>query len=164
MAARKSNATDSSKDSSNRGDGGDVLTAIQVAARGLLYPSESDKPVKPLRWQGMAGDLAPSQGSVDETTLRAAVPIPPGATVATIPFEQFFGPVATDRDWFGAAEKETARRFRDLQAVLERHLSGLQAFRVEGAHEQDRSRVDLYVLGRTQAGDLAGVSTQLDET
>jgi glutathione S-transferase len=137
------------------GGGGDVK-ALRAAAKGLLYPSESDKPVKAFRWEG----AAPPEGDVDEAALRAHIEAPPRAVIKAIPLERFFEPVSAEQDWFGEEERKAARRFRALQQVLQDNLTGVQAFRVE----DNPSLVDVYVLGRTAGGEVVGVSAQLVET
>lgn len=139
--------------------GGDVLKALRVAAKGLLYPSESDKPLKAFLWKG-----TPPDGDASEAALRVQIEAPDSAVVQSLPLERFFGPVTTEQDWFGEEERERAQRFRALQEALGRHLAGLRAFRVEGGHADDRSVVDVYVVGQTAGGGLAGVSTQVVET
>lgn len=146
----------------------DVLKALRAAARGLSFPSESDKPVKAFLWKvgGEAGGTLQESGKngVDESLLRSLAKTPAEATVKTIPVESFFAPVLTEQDWFGEEEKKTAQRFRALRDVLRKHLTNLHVYRVEGADPRDSSIVTVYVAGRTGEGDLAGVSTRLVET
>ena len=139
-------------------EGEDVLKALQAAAKGLLFPSESDKPVKAFEWDGVAGS-----GAVDVAALKASDKVPDGATVETVTLEKFFDPVIAPESWWGAEEKATAKSFQDLIAVLKANLTDMTVFRVAGTGD-DASLLDAYVVGRTPSGRLAGVQTQLVET
>ena len=134
-----------------------VLKTLQAAAKGLLFPSESDKPVKAFVWQGTGTDKS---AAVDEAALKAAGKVPDGAKVETRTLDAFFEPVTAEQSWWGDTEKEQAKRYNDLAAAL-KELSGLTVLRVipDGS-----TTVDAYVVGRTNDGDLAGVTTQLIET
>ncbi len=146
-------------------EGEDVLKALQAAAKGLLFPSESDKPVKAFEWDGAAGS-----GAVDVAALKAGGDVPDGAsdgsTIETVTLEKFFDPVIAPESWWGDEEKATAKSFQDLIAALKANLTDVTVFRVAGtgADNGDSSLVDAYVVGRMSDGRLAGVQTQLVET
>lgn len=144
----------------NGGEGSeDVLKALRTAAKGLLFPSESDKPIKAFLWKS-DGDSAKS---IDEATVRAAIQAPADAEITTQSVEKFFEPVVAEEDWHGPDEKAVMQRFRALVEALQKHLTGLTVFRVAGSGG-DTSAIDAYVVGRTASGEWAGVSTQLIET
>ena len=144
------------------------LAALRDAAKGLLFMSESDKPVKPFLWKGDAksGDGAksePASGPFSEAALKTCAKIPDGATIKPLTVEEFFKPTTEKQDWFGPDETANAERFQALVDVLQKNLTDLTVCRVEGG-EADKSIVDVYVVGKTTGGDWAGVSTQLVET
>ena len=142
----------------------DVLKALQAAAKGLLFPSESDKPVKAFLWEGTgAGSGAVDAAALKAAALKAAGKVPDGAKTEVLTLEMFFDPVITPESWWGDEEKATAKQYQDLIAALNDNLTDLTVLRVEGIGD-DSSLVDAYVLGRTSAGEIAGVSTQLIET
>ena len=138
----------------------DVLAALKAASKGLLFPSESDRPVKAFLWN----DAAPEKAEVTAATLQAAGKLPEGAAVETVSPKALFAPVAEKQDWFDEAQNEAAERFQSLLDVLSAELTGLQAFRISGSDKDDASIVTAYVVGCTEGGNLAGVSTQLVET
>ncbi|MES2463388.1 MAG: nuclease A inhibitor family protein [Armatimonadota bacterium] len=147
-------------------DSKNVLKILKAACKGLLFPSESDKPVKAFLWnKGGKGDNAEEGAATDEAALKAAGKVPEGAQTTELTVEKFFDPVITEEEWWGEEEKEMAKRYHDLIAALQHHLTDIKVFRVEGSGEDtyDNSLIDAYVVGRT-GGELAGVSTQLIET
>ena len=135
-----------------------ALTAIRAAAKGLLYQSESDKPVKGLLWK----QESPGDGTaIDTDAVRAGARVPAEASIQETDVEAFFAPMTTAQDWHGEEEKRAAEGFRALLRVLREHLTDLKAFRV--GSEED-TKADIYIVGRTGEGDIAGAVTQVVET
>ena len=121
-----------------------VLTVLAEASAGLLYPSETDAPFEPFSWGRAEGDLTPQKAA------RVA-----GASAAAAVEEQSVG------DFFRyltAEGAENAERFRRLQQVVGEQLSGARVFRI------GRVKIDVYLVGRTQDGEWAGLKTQSVET
>lgn len=134
-----------------------ALAKLRVAAKGLLFMSESDKPIKAFVWS----DIETKGDAIDASVLTAAKKVPDGAKVTTRTIDDFFKNATVDQAWFGEEEKKQAGRFRALVATLKEQLSGVQVFRVE---QEGEASVAAYVIGRTAAGNLAGVQTELIET
>lgn len=134
-----------------------ALAKLRVATKGLLFMSESDKPIKAFVWQ----DIETKGDTVDASVLTAAKKVPDGAKVTTRTIDDFFKNATVDQAWFGEEEKKQAERFRALVATLKEQLSGVQVFRVE---QEGEASVAAYIIGRTAAGNLAGVQTELIET
>jgi hypothetical protein len=125
----------------------DVLGELRRASAGLLYPSESDVPFEPFRWEG-AGEPTPEQLGQLPTKgerRRKGKPRP----VKEVPFKEFFEELA---------ESEDAGRFREMEAVLRRGLTDLRVFRV------GKVNVDIYLVGRDRAGQWLGLHTASVET
>jgi hypothetical protein len=129
----------------------DVLDSLRAASAGLLFPSERDQPLEAFVWTDAGAEL-------DASALRRRLGLPADAPVERVDPDEFFADAVARRDWHGAAEKDSARRFRILVEVLKDRLSGLRAFRV------GRVEIDAYVVGRTARGDWAGVRATLIET
>jgi hypothetical protein len=73
--------------------------------------------------------------------------------------DDFFAIIATqEEDWHDEEERETAKHFQNLVSILKQNLSQLQVYRV-GSIE-----IDVYIVGVTDGGGLAGLSTKLVET
>jgi hypothetical protein len=79
--------------------------------------------------------------------------------VKKLNFKTFFANATQEQDWYGAEEQETARRFQALVRLLTEHLRDMQVFKIGKTIEYA-----VYVVGRTTAGDFAGVSTKVVET
>jgi hypothetical protein len=126
-----------------------TLSSIEEAARGLLFPSESDRPLVPYRF-GL-------EEPTPEAVLRARG-LPAETPVEEISVASFFEGVTEAPEGAPAEEDATAERFRALVALLERELAELRVLRV------GKVEIDALVLGRHPSGQWIGVSTQLVET
>ena len=123
----------------------DAAAAIQRAAAGLEYPSESDAPFDPVRWDPAAGDPSPATvGALGGKGKRKARP------VEDVPVDEFFAALADTDDGV---------KFKALEEALRKVLSDLRVYRVGG-----RPKVDLYVLGRAASGEWLGLHTTSVET
>lgn len=131
-----------------------TLRALQAAVKGLLYPSESDKPIKAFVWKPevtkgatTAEDAISAVTGADKTKLK-------GASLA-----KFFEPMVTEQAWHGEEEKATVDKAKALVETLDKTLSGISVYRVE-----DGTDIPAFVIGKDAAGNWAGVQTILIET
>jgi hypothetical protein len=129
-----------------------VLARLEEAAKGLSFQSESDYPIEPF--------LIPTSGNepITPALVLKAMKQAPDAPAKTDTVDEFFATAAEEQDWHNEAERQTVQRFRNLVKVLQENLSDLQVFKV-GKVERD-----VYVVGRTPAGALAGVKTKVVQT
>lgn len=118
----------------------------------LFYPSESDEPVE------FVTCYLKQAEPLSVTQINHWLMLPPDVSVEERPEADFWAPVTTDEDWYDEEEKKRTARFRQLQAVLEQHLTGRQVFRV------GQVDIDLYLLGRQTNGERAGLKTKVVET
>jgi len=118
-----------------------VLKALQTAAKGLLFPSETDAPIEAFAWPG--GAKPP-----DEAAVRANAKVD-----AKTPIEQ----LSLD-DLKRTIPSELGEDFKPLFAAIAKHLSGVSVFKV------GEVEIDVYIVGRTADGQYAGVKTQVVET
>ncbi|MDX1932319.1 MAG: nuclease A inhibitor family protein [Capsulimonadales bacterium] len=133
----------------------DLLGRLKAATKGLRYVSESDRPVKPFVWKE-----AEAAGMTDpETVLRTVRKIQADTPIRSKTVEEFFAPMLYEYEGQPDEEKEGVRRFRELRDLLKASLTDPRAFRVG-----DEPDIPAYVLGKTPAGDWAGVETVLVET
>jgi len=124
----------------------DAAVAIQKAAAGLEYPSESDAPFDLVRWDAAKGD--PSPATV------AALAGGKGKRKAR-PVEQ----VSPDEFFAALRETDDAAKFKSLEQVLRKSLTNLRVYRVGGS-----AKVDIYILGRAASGEWLGLHTTSVET
>lgn len=130
----------------------EILAELGRAAEGLLYMSEIDSALEPVRVEG-GGGAGPC-----ERQLRELAGKPADAPVGVSDTKRFFGNAVREDDWKGEAEIADARRFQNLVRVLDRELSDLRVYRV------GEVQVRAYVLGKSPSGSWLGVSTLLVET
>lgn len=125
-----------------------TLTTLQEAVKGLLYPSEQDRPVKAVFWP--AGDVGTAP--LDADLVKQHAKVSADTKVGTQSVADFFAPVTTEQNWQSEAEKAAVRRFQAVQTLLG-GLTGLTVFCFGDTDQQ------VYVLGKTAAGDVAGLAT-----
>jgi hypothetical protein len=120
----------------------DDLAEIRKAAEGLQYPSESDAPFDVFRWpgttSGAARNVVASHGGA-------------GRKIEEVTIDAFFAELI---------ESDDGERYKQLRRALELNLKELKVFRV-GVGEP---KVDIYLVGRTRIGELAGLHTTSVET
>ncbi len=132
---------------------GNVLKELQQAVKGLLYPSEADKPVKAVFW---SKDEVGAD-SVDADVARKLQKVGADEPVETMSLQEFIDSVMATASW-DEEHKTNAERFQDLQHLLEGRLKEVQVYRIGNATAQ------LLLVGKTEAGDVAGLTTQVVET
>jgi hypothetical protein len=115
--------------------------ALRKAAKGLLFPSESEAALEPFQWEG-GGEMAP------ERLLQLS-----GAAAGT-PVEE----LSLD-DLFRVVPQEDRPKFDRLAQALRGQLSGVKAYKVGGESEKQ-----VYVVGKTPDGKWAGLKTTVVET
>jgi hypothetical protein len=116
-----------------------VLAALQQAAKGLKYTSETESPLEPFLWDDGAAltqkhlrELAGVEGDVEEETLD---------------------------DFLHAVPPEDRPKFDKLAAALHAQLSGIKVFKVG-----DEAEKQAFVVGKTGDGKWAGLKTTVVET
>ncbi|MEG4036058.1 nuclease A inhibitor family protein [Microcoleus sp. S36b_A4] len=127
-----------------------IATQLKQASEGLLFGSETDAPFEVIHW--------PAQGELTPPKLLQLTGHPSDASVEVVTVDEFFDTPTAEEDWHDEEEEETAKRFQNLVSVLKQNLSQLQVYRV-GSIE-----IDVYIVGETDGGGLAGLSTKLVET
>ncbi|HLM57307.1 MAG TPA: nuclease A inhibitor family protein [Pyrinomonadaceae bacterium] len=130
----------------------EILAELGRAAEGLLYVSETDSALEPVRVEGEGG------GEPGERQLRELAGKPADAPVEVSDTKRFFRNAVAEADWKGEAEIADARRYQNLVRVLNRELSDLRVYRV------GEIQIRAYVLGKSPSGTWLGLSTLLVET
>jgi hypothetical protein len=118
----------------------------------LLYPSESDEPLALTTcYLKQAEPLTVSQ-------IKDWQMLPPSVYVEEMPEADFWEPVTTQQTWYEEEEKKRTATFRALKEVVEQALTVRQVFRV------GETEMDVYLLGRQESGDRAGLKTKVVQT
>ncbi len=128
----------------------DMITQLEQTIAGLLFPSESDAPLRVFVWNTTA-PFSPaallSHGGYDQTT-----------PIQRMDVDRFFYPVMQPHPWDGAVEQERLRRFTMLVKLLKTELSDLTVYKVGTVG------IDVYVVGRDRHDTYLGVTTHVVET
>ncbi len=128
----------------------EILSELARAAEGLLFMSESDYPLEVVRLG--------SEKEVTPETLRKLSGRGDDAPVREQQVEDFFRSAAAEADWKSEPELESARRYQALVRLLKSKLACVKAYRVGD------TEADVYVLGKSEAGELMGLKTTVVET
>src|SRR5262249_41575953 len=117
------------------------LDALKQASKGLLWPSESEAPLEPFAWKG-GGTLTHERllelaGAEEGTAVEET---DPGTLLRTIP-------------------PEDKAKFDTLAKVLQEQLSGIKVYKVG-----DEAEREVYLVGKTQTDQWAGLKTTVVET
>ena len=118
-----------------------ILKELRAAAKGLLFPSETDAPIEAFAWPGSA---CPP----DESVVRANAKIPADAAIEQV----------TLADLARTIPDECRGAFLPLFGLLAHHLSCTTVFKV------GEVKIDVYVVGRTADDRYAGVKTSVVES
>lgn len=117
---------------------------------GLMYISETDAPV------ALYADARAA--TVTAGTILAQVNLPPDTPVEEMAPATFFARLTKIEPWQDGAQRENAKKFLELQRLLEENLRELKVFKV------GRVRIDIYVVGLDADNDLVGIKTRSVET
>ena len=125
-----------------------TLAAIQQAADGLIFMSESDYPLEVVQLPAATDTieeqlqvLTQKQGPLEQQSL-----------------EYFFRNAVKEYPEASATQKQTAQRFQHLKELLQTTLPDVQVYRL------GEVQVDAFIVGRLPDGSYGGLRTKLIET
>lgn len=126
-----------------------IFPQLEAACKGLIYISEIDAPVEAFTsdTDSMNGGdiLQQIVGKSDERIEEAD-------------FSKFFEKLTAVKEWHGEREKVRAKKFLDLQKLIEENLSDRKVFRIGNI------RIRIYAVGLDSSGRLVGITTNAVET
>jgi hypothetical protein len=125
-----------------------LIAKITALTDGLVYVSETDSDLQTF----FAGPVT------NDDIVPMITQLDPRTPVEEISFEDFFGRLSTERDWYGDEEKKRAERFARLNEQLMENLRGLKVLKV--GHIQKT----IYVAGVSRNNNLLGVKMNAVET
>jgi hypothetical protein len=128
-----------------------IMQLLLKDADGLLYPSESDYPFEYVEWETNGKRLT-------KKLIRQLAGKEESAPVKSQSLDDFFKNVTEIKDWYEEEEKANVERFRQLQETLQNNLTGIRVFKV------GKIEIDAYIIGKTNDGKCAGLSTKVIET
>ena len=127
-----------------------VPEPLQEAVKGLHFVSESEAPLEVVAYAAPGAELS-------DAALLKAVGEPAGTAVEQVELTHFLRNHTADDGVLG--DVKLANRFKALQMFMKQELDGTQVYRVGTG-----PKVQVYALGRTMDGTLAGFKTVLTET
>jgi hypothetical protein len=130
---------------------GETLAALQQAAVGLTYPSDTDAP-----WTAFAWPDATGTPTGEEVRRRGKQK--PGAPIEEQSLDALFAPLVQLQDWFGDQEKADAAKNQALLDAIKRLLPDPKVIRI------GERKVAVYVIGQAKEGGWAGLKTTAVET
>lgn len=127
----------------------ELIEQLSQASEGLLWSSESDYPFETVclkKVDDINAKLLELTGCNIDTKIEVRE------------FDKFFSSATTERDWYEEEEMTQCKRYRALVDLLSTHLTDIRVYRV------GEVEVNCYILGQTESGAIAGLSTISVET
>lgn len=125
---------------------------LQQTSNGLLMMSESEYPFEVVFWPGQAQELLTNQKLLQLTNHSPETPI------ETVELDYFFRNCAEAKEWHDEIQQQDVQKFQALVKTLKENLTDIKVYRL-GTID-----IDVYIIGKTSSGDLAGISTKVVET
>lgn len=117
---------------------------LRTACLGIVFVSETDAPVEPVAFRDRDELRRSMKSDAREIEIANA--------------SEFFDRLTKTHAWHGGAEHARTRRFANLRDLLEEGLTDLKVYRI------GKIRVEIFVLGETKSGAIAGIRTRAVET
>nr|2O3B_B Chain B, Sugar-non-specific nuclease inhibitor [Nostoc sp. PCC 7120 = FACHB-418] len=129
----------------------EILEQLKQASDGLLFMSESEYPFEVFLWEGSAPPVT-HEIVLQQTGHGQDAPF------KVVDIDSFFSRATTPQDWYEDEENAVVAKFQKLLEVIKSNLKNPQVYRL------GEVELDVYVIGETPAGNLAGISTKVVET
>lgn len=130
----------------------EIIEQLKKASEGLLLVSESEAPFEPFHWEDLKNSQINTETILQKTGRSKDTPI------EVVDINTFFAVSTTEQDWQDSEEKAMVKRFQSLVSLLLNHLKDLKVYRL------GKRNIDVYIVGKTPEGDLAGLATKVVET
>ncbi|NES83355.1 MAG: hypothetical protein F6K10_19210 [Moorea sp. SIO2B7] len=123
----------------------DLLSQLKQVITDLYWVRETDEP-----WEAMALDGEPNHEVIAQLSGKSPV--------KTQDFAKFFVTAITEEDWHNEQEKADVKRYRKLMKLLQENLERITIY------EAGNVEIDIFVTGRTKAGEWIVLQTMAVET
>jgi len=134
-----------------KNDLSEVLNRLKEASQGLVWFSESEAPFEVFVWENEA------QEALNDRTLLNHLDRSE-TSVETQDFDAFFATATQIQNWQNEEERAIVHQYQQLVIALKQHLRDLKVYRMGEVN------ISTYILGKTEAGHIAGLVTQAVET
>ncbi|MBE9206648.1 nuclease A inhibitor family protein [Nostoc sp. LEGE 06077] len=129
-----------------------VTQKLKQTSHSLLMMSESEYPFEVVSWIGETQDTLTNQKLLQLTGHPLETPI------EIVDLDDFFRNSAEEKEWHDEIQKQDVQKFQSLVQTLKDNLTNIKVYRL------GRIDIDVYIIGQTTSGDLAGISTKVIET
>jgi len=129
-----------------------ITETLKQSSSGLLMMSESEYPFEVINWVG-AGKEPIAIKKILQLTNH-----PQDSLIEEVELEHFFRNCAFEQEWHDEHQKQEVVKFQTLLNALKDNLKEIKVYRVGS------TSIDVYIIGKTATGDLAGLSTKAIET
>lgn len=126
------------------------IDQLKKSSEGLLWISEANYPFEVFTWDNTA--------ILTSALVLERAGYPPDTPIEVQTLDQFFAPATTEEDWHNEAEKAQVKRYQALKQTLSDCLTDIQVYRLGS------TTIDIYIVGKTPEGTVAGLSTKVVET
>ncbi|WGV23664.1 nuclease A inhibitor family protein [Halotia branconii] len=130
----------------------EITEKLNQATNGLLMMSESEYPFAVFLRSNQAQEPLTNQKLLQLTGH------PPETSIETVELNYFFRNHAQEKEWYDETQKQNVPKFQSLVKTLKNNLTDIQVYRI------GITNIDVYIVGKTPSGDLAGISTKVVET
>ncbi len=127
----------------------ELINQLNQTSEGLLWLSESDYPFETVYWENV-DDINAKLLELTDCT--------PERKIEVRELDSLFKRVTEEKDWYDDKEMAECKRYQTLVNLLKTHLSDIKVYRV------GETEINVYILGKTKSGALAGLSTISVET
>ncbi|MBD6618469.1 nuclease [Komarekiella sp. 'clone 1'] len=129
----------------------EITEKLKQSCAGLLMMSESEYPFEVFLWTSQANGLTTQK-------LLQLTNHPQESPVEEVALDDLFRNCAYEKEWHDEQQKQNVKKFQTLVQTLKNNLNEIKVYRIGTIN------IDIYIIGKTSSGDLAGLSTKVVET
>ncbi|AFY45841.1 nuclease A inhibitor family protein [Nostoc sp. PCC 7107] len=129
-----------------------VTENLKQTSHDLLMMSESEYPFEVVCWKDQAQEPLTNEKLLQLTSHPLETPI------ELVDLDYFFRNSAEEKEWHNEIQKQDVQKFQTMLKTLKHNLTDIQVYRLGTIN------IDVYIIGKTASGDLAGISTKVVET
>ncbi|MGL5804173.1 MAG: nuclease A inhibitor family protein [Xenococcaceae cyanobacterium] len=127
----------------------ELIDKLRRATVDLYWSSESDSTWQVFLWE--EEQISPEQ-------LLNKLGFEPDTSIEIWDLDRLFANATKIQDWHEPEDEIEVRRYQKLYKFLKANLSDIKVYRIE------EIEIDLYIVGKTEFGKLAGLYTRIIET
>ncbi|WP_414756646.1 nuclease A inhibitor family protein [Anabaena sp. CCY 9910] len=129
-----------------------ITEKLKQATASLLMMSESEYPFEVFLWSNQVQEPLTNQKLIQLTGHSQ------DTSVEEVELDYLFRNCALEKEWHDEIQKQNVQKFQSLVKTLKDNLTNIHVYRVGTIN------IDIYIIGKTPSGDLAGITTKVVET